>query len=118
MVVILLKGSFDDEDDQKICDFWIVRVHRFFWWSMILCVMTWTGYVFCPSKRDALAIVAGGAVGNFITSDSSAKEIPAELTILLREKIKEEIREVKSGGILDTLQSKTKEELIEMYKNK
>jgi hypothetical protein len=77
------------------------------------------GYIFIPTKKDALIIVAGGAVGEFITSDSSSKQIPYELTSLLREKIKSEISEIRLTGDLsvDTLKEKTKEELIEMIKN-
>lgn len=85
------------------------------WLSLIL----WAGWVFVPGKKDCLIIVAGGAVGTFITKDSSAKQIPGEVMTLLRDKLRSEIKEIHvADAIQDTLASKTKEELIEMYKNK
>lgn len=93
-------------------------VTKMFYWFMCLTIVTWSCYVFCPSKKDAVLIIAGGAVGNFITSDSSAKHIPAELTLLIREKMRSEIQDLKSEVISDTLTSKTKEELIELLKKK
>jgi hypothetical protein len=62
--------------------------------SLIFTLIT----IFIPSKMDCLLIVAGGAVGNFVTSDSSAKQIPSEITLLLREKIKSEIQELKKSN--------------------
>lgn len=85
--------------DKVECDSWGSHFAKFFWISMLLCIVTWGGYVFTPTKKDALLIVAGGAVGNFITSDSSAKQIPSELTNLLRLKIKDEIEQIKSPGV-------------------
>lgn len=98
--------------------FWVTIVRRTFIWCFTLMTITWAAYVFCPSKKDAVIIIAGGAVGNFITSDSSAKQIPAELTLLIREKMRNEINELKADVVGDTLASKTKEELIEILKNK
>ena len=71
-----------------------------------------------PSKNDSLLIVAGGAVGNFIVSDSSSRQIPSELTLLVRQRLKEEIQNVSLTGTKDTLISKSKEELMEIIKNK
>lgn len=91
----------------------------FSYMMLIPAIFTWMGYVFCPSKKDALIIIAGGAVGNFITKDSSASQIPAEAMTLLRDKIRSEIREVNiTEGITDTLENKSKEELIKLIKDK
>jgi Na+/H+ antiporter NhaD/arsenite permease-like protein len=90
-----------------------------FYTSLALALITWFGYMACPSKKDALIIIAGGTVGNFITSDSSAKAIPAEAMILLRTKIKSEIEELSvEKVVVDTLATKSKEELIKMIKEK
>ena len=105
----------------KDTEFWCKRFGRFFWISMILCMITWLGYMVTPTKKDALVIIAGGAVGTFIASDSSAKQIPYEMTLLLREKLKSEIQELKApkvSDVADTLKEKTKEELIELLKKK
>lgn len=85
--------------------------------SLGLSILTWGGYVLTPSKQDAILIVAGGAVGNFITSDSSSKAIPAEAAELLRDKIRSEIKQVKMGSVTDTLAGKSKEELEQLYKD-
>ena len=50
--------------------FWAYPL-MFFWWSL---------YVFTPSKKDSLLIVAGGGALNYLTTDSTAKQIPHELT--------------------------------------
>lgn len=99
--------------------YWIKLMRSFFWMSFIMCFITWTAWVLIPTKKDALTIIAGGAVGNFITSDSSARNIPSEVMLLLRDKIRQEIKEVNIGStITDTLAGKTKDELIQMIKDK
>ena len=106
------------DDDIRIIEVWVKLFKRVFSISIFLCIITWMGYIFLPTKKDALLIVAGGSVGNFITSDSSSKKVPAEVMQLLREKIKSEIQNIKNPINTDTLEDKTKEELIELYKNK
>lgn len=110
----ITQGSEDDNSWK----FWIKSFRRVAVWCTIFSLITWMGFIFCPNKRDALAIIAGGAVGNFIMNDSSAKQIPAELTLLVREKLRSEIQDLKTGISLDTLKEKTKEELIELLKQK
>jgi magnesium-transporting ATPase (P-type) len=107
-----------DKEKQSV-QYWGTNFRKLFIWFTIFSFISWMGYIFIPTKKDALIIVAGGAVGEFITSDSSSKQIPYELTSLLREKIKSEISEIRLTGDLsvDTLKEKTKEELIEMIKN-
>lgn len=89
----------------------------------IFCVF-WLIYILTPSKSDTIMIIAGGAVGQFITSDSSSKKIPAEITTFLRAKIQTLTAEAKEDlGIMDAksqkikdLENLTKEELIERLK--
>lgn len=86
-----------------------------------IALITWFLYIATPSKKDALLIVAGGAVGTFITSDSSAKQLPADVTNFLRAKIIAETEELKLENILpqkDTLKDLTKEQLIEILKKR
>ena len=89
----------------------------FFYISITLCLLTWFGYVALPDKKDSMLIIAGGAVGNFITSDSSAKQLPSEVLLLLRSKIKSEILELKTESVKDTLAGMSKEELIKTIRN-
>lgn len=107
-----------EEDDGW--DIWVRAWKRVFTIAIIAMPLFWAGWIFCPSKKDAVIIIAGGAVGNFITSDSSARQIPSELTLLIRQKMKDEIEDLKSGDLFeeDTLKNKTKEELIEILKQK
>ena len=77
-------------------------------------------------------IVAGGAVGNFITTDTSAKSIPSDITKFLHLSLNKEIedlqKEVKTDirkelGVqtekdkfIDKVEKLSKEELIEYLK--
>jgi hypothetical protein len=106
-------GFENDSENRYWLNFW----RKTFIWFTILACITWAGYVFTPSKKDALIIIAGGSVGQFITSDSSAKQIPSEITNLLKNKIKE-LNEYSIVGNKDTLSNLTKEELINIIKSK
>lgn len=112
-------GGPISEDDKKSLNFWIRRFGTFFWISAITSLFLWAGYVFTPTKKDALIIIAGGAVGNFITHDTSARQLPAEVMNMLRAKVSAEIRDANMSEVLgDTLKNKTKEELMEIIKTK
>jgi hypothetical protein len=125
-IILLFSGSDSSgnwtEKDLKSLNHWRKMIRGSWIVCCIFMVIMWGGYVFTPTKKDALLIVAGGAVANFITSDSSAKEIPAELTLLVREHLKNEIDElknpIKESLSIDTLKDKTREELIELLKKK
>ena len=113
-----LKSNKDEENDTvKSAKTWLKNSRASFIVFLIFAMLTWTGYVAIPSKKDALIIIAGGAVGNFITSDSSARVLPAEVMNLLREKVKTEIHELKLEQIISkTPEEMTKEELLEYIK--
>lgn len=74
-----------------------------------------TGFLFLsfsiviPTKKDLLLIIAGGAVGNFVTSDSSAKALPADLTRFLRGQILKASADLKEDVLLDGERSKLKQ---------
>lgn len=120
IAIINDKHQVHTEQDHASLLYWITFWRRSTLWLLLLAFITWGGYVFTPTKKDALLIVAGGAVGQFITTDSSAKQIPAEAMTLLRTKIRSEIIELNNpvASLTDTLQEKSKEELIELLKNK
>lgn len=111
------------EDKYKTWDVWKKGFKSFaipFW---ILMFITWLGFVATPSKKDALIIIAGGTVGNFITQDSSAKKVPSEVMELLRGKIKAELKETNlkealMDNTIDTLKDKSVEELKQIIKEK
>ncbi len=56
---------------------------RLFYTFLPLAIICWMGFVFTPTKKDCLMIVAGGAIGNFIQSDSSSKALPSDVTKFL-----------------------------------
>lgn len=123
------KQSNDYEDTVR----WRKFVGKFYWTSQIICIITWLGWVFTPTKKDCMLIVAGGAVGNFITTDTSAKAIPADITKFLHLSLNKEIddlqKEVKTDirkelGVqtqkekfIEKAEKLTKEQLIEYLKN-
>jgi hypothetical protein len=99
-------------------------ISKFFYLTLTLSLICWAGYVVTPTKKEALFIVAGGAVGNFLVSDTSAAQIPSDITTFLHLSLKEEISELsmeakKELGVmtpkeqlLDNVRSMGKEELI------
>jgi hypothetical protein len=89
---------------------WRKFIGRTFWFSITVCIITWLGYVATPSKKDCLLIVAGGAVGNFITSDTSAKAIPSDITSFLHLSLKEEMKAIGSD-VKDEVVSNVKKQL-------
>ncbi len=102
---------------------------RWFWRSIPLTVLFWGLFIFTPNKSDTLLIIAGGAVGNFITSDSSSKAIPSDITNFLHMKLQSEISgandEVKrqlgaqspKEKLIDKAKELSKEQLIEWLKS-
>ena len=55
--------------------------------SILLGILFWLFVIFVPTRKDMLIIIAGGAVGEFVTSDSSAQKLPADITRFLRGEI-------------------------------
>jgi hypothetical protein len=67
---------------------------KLFFVMLGLSLFTWVAYVATPSKKDCLLIIAGGATANFITSDSSIKSLPSDLTKYLHLSLKNQINEL------------------------
>lgn len=106
----------NETSDFKIWSYWTKTWRRTLTLVLIPTIIMLLSNVFIPSKKDSLIIIAGGTVGNFITKDTSARQIPAEVMNLLRTKIKSEINEINSATITDTLANKTADELREIIK--
>jgi hypothetical protein len=72
-----------------------------------------------------MLIIAGGSVGSFITSDSSSRALPADLTKYLHLKLNAELNDLgtetkkelgvqtKKDEFMDKVKSFTKDEIIE-----
>jgi hypothetical protein len=105
---------------------------RVFWLTLALSLVTWLGYVLVPTKKDCLFIVAGGAAASFVSSDSSVKALPADLTKYVHLSLKEKISELTDderkevgltthedsvkNSLIDKVEGLTKDELIEQIK--
>lgn len=97
--------------------------------AVIIFFMSSLFWVFIPSKKEALLIIAGGSVGNFLTTDSSAKALPSDLTRYLHIMMKNEIDNMGSDtkkelGLqtekeryLEKIGNLTKEQIIEQLKS-
>lgn len=124
-----LKSEDDDKKDADLRSVDIGRKFsiRFFYPTLILALITWVGYVITPTKKDCLFIIAGGAVGNFMTTDSSAKELPADITKFLHMSLQNEIKDLSSDAkkelgvqtkkekLLDDIKDMSKEQIIEYF---
>lgn len=85
-------------------------------------------YMLVPDRKDMLLIIAGGSVGEFVTSDENAKEIPSDVARFLRKEILEATAEMddpqavkEALGLeaeVDTLKEKSKEELIKIIESR
>jgi len=95
----------DDEKSQAICRKWM-------WWAFPFMIFFWSLYIFTPSKKDALLIVAGGQTLNFLANDKSAQKIPAELSNFVLTEVKNLAKDAKVDlGIADQ-----KDKLLEKAK--
>ena len=98
--------SEDEKQNQAISRRWM-------WRSYPLMILFWSLFVFTPSKKDALIIVAGGQTLNFLVNDKSAKQIPAELSNFVLTEIKNQAKE----AAVDLNISSQKEKMLEKAKN-
>ena len=107
-----------DDDDNETNRFWILAFRRIFIWMTIFMFISWIGYIFVPTKKEMVLIVAGGAVGSFLTQDSTAKQLPHDIVVFLQSEIKsatkEAQRELLNTSKADSLKQLPKEQLIEL----
>lgn len=88
-------------------------VAKWIWWSYPFMILFWALFIFTPSKKDALLIVAGGSTLNFLTTDSTAKRIPHELTSFVVTELKNMAKDAEVDlGVLSQ-----KDKIIEEAKN-
>jgi hypothetical protein len=110
-------ANMDDVDEQKMSRKWM-------WWSYPFMILFWSLYIFTPNKKDALLIVAGGGTMEFLTTDSTAKQIPHELSSFVVTQLKSMGEEAKvelgiqsqKDRILDEAKSMTTQQLLDKMK--
>lgn len=118
---MVVKSNGDPLD--KYDTFWITNLRRIAIWNILICLVFWTAYILTPTKKELVLIIAGGSVGNFLQRDSSAQQIPAEITNFLRQEIKSQAKSAEvelfnTKTKLDSLKAMTKEQLIEQLSKK
>lgn len=96
----------EDEDNQRMSRKWM-------WWSYPFCILFWLLQIATPSKKDALLIVAGGETLNFLTTDSTARQIPHELTSF----VVTELKNMASDAKVELNINNQKEKILNEAKN-
>jgi hypothetical protein len=96
----------EDEKGQTMCRKWM-------WWSYPFMILFWSLYIFTPSKKDALLIVAGGQTLNFLTTDSTSKQIPHELSSF----VVTELKNMAENAKVDLNIASQKDKILEEAKN-
>lgn len=109
--------NHDEEDNQRMSRKWM-------WWSYPFMILFWSLFIFTPDRKDALLIIAGGGTMEFLTTDSTAKQIPHELSNFVITELRNMGAEaqielgVKSqkDKILDEAKQMTSEQLLQKMK--
>lgn len=80
-IVNLIAGGEGEENAQNLSRGWIK-------WSYPFVVLFWSLFIFTPSKKDSLLILAGGGALNYLTQDSTAQQIPKEMSNFVLQELK------------------------------
>ena len=80
-IVNLIAGGEGDNKSKQISRGWIK-------WSYPFVVLFWSLFIFTPSKKDSLLILAGGGALNYLTQDSTAQQIPREMSNFVLQELK------------------------------
>ena len=135
VIILVIRAVFTSENkikndeeaaidpDTRSVNFLIPHVKRFLYTMMILSIITWFGWAATPTKKDCVMIIAGGGIATFLTSDTNARQIPAELSKLSvvaiqswQDQIKDfSVEDRKNIGIL-TPEEKVKDDYISKMK--
>lgn len=90
------------------------RAKKWMWWGYPFLILFWSLYIFTPSKKDSLLIVAGGQTMNFLTTDSSARKIPSELSKFIIVELKNMAKESQVELNIQTEKEKALESVKEL----
>lgn len=121
-ITLFVAMANGDTGDNEFWKEW----RKFFFTFTITFFISISLWSFVPDRDDMLLIVAGGSVGEFITNDENAKELPHDVFVFLRKEIldataegSEAIKEtLKIENTSDRLKKLSKEELIKMLEEK
>lgn len=90
----------------------VIAARKWIFWSYPFMIVFWLLLILTPSKKDSLLIIAGGGAMNFLTTDTTAKQLPHEMTNFIVTEIKNMANEAKVE--LDV--RSTKEKILEEAK--
>lgn len=116
--IVWIFASMCDEDNTRY------GARKWIFWSTPIMIIFWSLFIFTPSKKDALFIVAGGGAINYFTTDSTAKQIPAEFSNFVLTQIKSMSQDVNididvktaKEKVIESAKQMTAEELLEKIK--
>jgi hypothetical protein len=113
-----LKNSEDDVKDSDFRAWDMIKkyIQPFFYTMLGLSMITWTAWTLVPSKKDCAIIIAGGTVGNFLQSDTSARKTIPKAFNLLNAYLDKEYNEVLTSSERKELNVQTKEDIKEAKK--
>ena len=108
----------EDAEDRK-------RWSKQLWWLIPIFSIALLLQIFIPSKKNALLIIGGGTALNYITNDSTCKQIPKELCTFVISELKAMSADAKTSlgvadqqnKLLDEAKKMSSKELIEKMKN-
>ena len=122
-VISTLWFFFDRDSEDLTCapNSGAERAKKWMWWCYPFMILFWSLYVFTPNKRDALLIVAGGQTMDFLTTDTTAKQIPHDVLNFVSVELKNMAAEAKvdlgivnqKDRILDEAKQMTTEQLLQ-----
>jgi hypothetical protein len=121
--IIFIIASTDDDESFHI-DSLSERAKKWVWWSGPFALLFWMMFILTPSKKDALLIVAGGQTLNYLTNDSTAKQLPKEALNFVVTELKSMAKDAEvqidlrnqKEKILDEAKNLTAKELLEKMK--
>lgn len=95
-----------------------------FYVTLGLSLVTWFCYSLTPTKKEALLILAGGGTMNYLSTDSTAKQIPHEMTTFVVTELKSMAKDAEvdlglstqKDKILDEAKKMTTDQLLEKMK--
>ncbi len=122
-MIWFLTAGMEEYDSTKV-EKTRAKTRKWVFWSWPFMLVFWSLWIFTPTKRDALLIVAGGGVMNFLSTDSSARQIPHEFVDFVKVNLENMAEETKvelglasqKDKILEEAKKMTAQELMDKMK--
>ena len=110
-IFVISDNASSDEKEEK--EYYKNYARKWIFWSYPFMILFWALNIFTPNKKDALLIIGGGQVVNFLTTDSTTRQIPHELTTF----IVSELKSMANDAKLELKSGETKDRILEEAKN-